>query len=254
MNDTSGLMDRTGSSEQAAADERVRILKLVLEGLIKFIIEKIIVPVGKAVANAAIQAGATAANGAITGGLTAALPTGGSVIGGMVGSVVSGAITAGGSAAVDIIADIGAKLGEAALSVLIDASGELLQGMLPNLTKFLFGGKFIAGIADSFTGALSNIMGGIGGVFAGLLGGIADLWPFDDGGIANGMGWLPKATVAPERVLSPRQTEAFEQMVAANFGNTTAGYNRTVHAPMTVIQAGPNTAHEIKDRLVSALS
>jgi phage-related protein len=37
---------------------------------------------------------------------------------------------------------------------------------------------------------------------------------FDDGGLANGVGALPKYTPLPERVLSPRQTEAFERLVA----------------------------------------
>ncbi|MFD1657002.1 phage tail tape measure protein [Streptomyces caeni] len=37
---------------------------------------------------------------------------------------------------------------------------------------------------------------------------------YDAGGIARGRGYMPKATLRPERVLSPRQTEAFERMVA----------------------------------------
>jgi hypothetical protein len=36
---------------------------------------------------------------------------------------------------------------------------------------------------------------------------------YDEGGLATGKGLLPKYTVAPERVLSPRQTAAFEQLV-----------------------------------------
>ena len=93
MNDTSGLVDRTGSSEQAAADERIRILKLVLEGLFKFIVEKIVVPIEKAVGNSLLQA----ASGALQGGLGAAFP-GGSIVGGAVGSI----ITSAGSAGIDI--------------------------------------------------------------------------------------------------------------------------------------------------------
>lgn len=37
---------------------------------------------------------------------------------------------------------------------------------------------------------------------------------YDDGGVAKGRGLLPKATLQPERVLSPRQTAAFEQLTA----------------------------------------
>lgn len=36
---------------------------------------------------------------------------------------------------------------------------------------------------------------------------------YDQGGIANGLGYMPKATLEPERVLSPRQTKAFEKLV-----------------------------------------
>lgn len=38
---------------------------------------------------------------------------------------------------------------------------------------------------------------------------------FDRGGRANGVGFMPKNTIAPERVLSPRQTSAFEKLVPA---------------------------------------
>jgi phage-related protein len=37
---------------------------------------------------------------------------------------------------------------------------------------------------------------------------------YDEGGLAYGVGALPKYTPLPERVLSPRQTEAFERLVA----------------------------------------
>jgi hypothetical protein len=36
---------------------------------------------------------------------------------------------------------------------------------------------------------------------------------FDSGGVASGLGVMLKQTISPERVLSPRQTTAFEQMV-----------------------------------------
>jgi hypothetical protein len=246
MNDTSGLVDRTGSSEQEAADERIRILKLVLEGLIKFIIEKIIVPIGKAVANAAISIGSQMASSAISGGLGAAFP-GGSVVGGAIGSVVSSAIQSGGGAAVDIIADVGSKLGTAALSVLVEGIGDLLQSALPSLTTFFFSGDFIATIADTVTGALSGLLGGVTGLFGALVGGIADLWPFDEGGIASGMGLMPKATIQPERVLSPRQTSLFEQMVRAEFGaNRNPERRIEIHSPM-YFQGGERTGQQVKE-------
>ncbi|MGC5249473.1 hypothetical protein ACPXB3_21415 [Gordonia sp. DT219] len=44
----------------------------------------------------------------------------------------------------------------------------------------------------------------------------ANNW-YDDGGQAIGTGLMAKNVIKPERVLSPRQTEAFEQMVRSNF-------------------------------------
>lgn len=38
-------------------------------------------------------------------------------------------------------------------------------------------------------------------------------WAYDQGGLATGRGWMAKATSAPERVLSPRQTSSFENLV-----------------------------------------
>ena len=50
---------------------------------------------------------------------------------------------------------------------------------------------------------------------------------FDLGGIGNGVGWMRKAVIEPERTLSPRQTAAFEKMVDRDFvaldGTRTAG-------------------------------
>ena len=36
---------------------------------------------------------------------------------------------------------------------------------------------------------------------------------YDSGGIARGLGFMPKHTLKPERVLSPTQTSAFERLV-----------------------------------------
>ncbi|MDL9938678.1 phage tail tape measure protein [Gordonia sp. ABSL1-1] len=40
---------------------------------------------------------------------------------------------------------------------------------------------------------------------------------YDQGGLANGLGLLPKNVIKPERVLSPRHTDAFETMVDRDF-------------------------------------
>lgn len=55
---------------------------------------------------------------------------------------------------------------------------------------------------------------------------------FDNGGIAAGLGYLPKRTPMPERVLSPRQTQAFERLVdMLDSRGGVGGNNITVHVP-----------------------
>lgn len=246
MNDTSGLVDRTGSSEQAAADERIRILKMVLEGLFKFIVEKIVVPVAKAVGNSLLQA----ASGAASGALGAAFP-GGSVVGGMIGNV----ITSAGGAGIEIAGEVGTIVAESIFSVAQDAIGELLQSLLPGITNGVFGGGLLSMIVDPITGVLNGLFSGVATLFGGLFGGLSTLipgLPFDNGGVAVGTGLMPKATIQPERVLSPRQTESFDRLVdvlsSGRLQNMT-----TIHAPFTVT-GGERGAREARDRLLALMS
>lgn len=210
MNDTSALTDRSQSSEEIAAQERIRILKIVIQALIKYIIEKVIVPIGKAVANAAINAGASAAGAAVN---TQAPGAGG---------IVSSLISSAGSAGVDIVAEIGTDLALAVSEVAIDAIAEGLQGLFPDLVSGLFGGGILQQllvapiqaaleIPLAMIGALTGGLGALFAPLAAIVGGLS----FDDGGVARGVGLMPKATIAPERVLSPTQTVLFERMVAA---------------------------------------
>lgn len=244
MNDTSALLDRSSTSEQTAADERIRILKIVIEALIKFIIEKLVVPIGKAVANAFINAGAGAAGGAIG----ASFP-GGSIVGGMVSSIISSA----GSAMVEIVGDIFTDFSLALTSVLTDMIGELLQGIFPGIMKDFFGGAGAAAIFDPITSILTGIFGPLLGLFGGI--GSAIGFPsFDSGGVAPGIGFLPKATVQPERVLSPQQTASFDRLVSAlDSGRIRAGERSTViHAPITVL-GGTAAGENVRDRLLALI-
>ena len=255
MNDTSGLLDRTGSSTEAAADERIRILKLVLEGLLKWIIEKIIVPISKAVANTAIQFGAQAVNGAITGGMGAAFP-GGEVVGGMIGGMASSAISSAGQASVDIIAEVGTILAESLISVGLDALGGLVKSYAPGFTNNVIGGGLQASIVDPITSALNGAIGGATMLLGGLFGGLASLipgLPFDDGGLAVGTGLMPKATIQPERVLSPQQTASFERLVDVLSAGRFGGGGTTIHAPFTVV-GNERGARDARDRLLALMS
>ncbi|MHC9292061.1 hypothetical protein ACRCUN_06310 [Mycobacterium sp. LTG2003] len=244
LNDTSALMDRSQSSEEIAAQERIRILKIVIQELIKYIIEKVIVPIAKAVANAAISAGASAAGAAIN---TQAPGAGG---------IVSSLISSAGSAGVDIIAEIGTDLALAITDVAVDAVAEGLQTLFPGLMNNIFGGglieQFIAGptnaalqIPLAMIGALTGGLGALFAPLAGLVGGLS----FDSGGVARGMGMMPKATIAPERVLSPQQTVLFERMVAAleRRGSTEPGSHTVIQVGEGAIQVagGPEAAENV---------
>lgn len=52
---------------------------------------------------------------------------------------------------------------------------------------------------------------------------------FDSGGVASGVGLLAKGTLQPERVLSPRQTRAFEAALARDFDGGASQGRSTLH-------------------------
>lgn len=250
LNDTSALVDRAQSSEEMAAQERIRILKIVIEALIRYIIEKVIVPIGKAVANAAISAGASAAGAAIN---TQAPGVGG---------IVSSLITAAGSAGVDIVAEIGTDLALAISETVIAVVAEGLQSLFPDLMTTIFGGGLLSMLLDPIGNILGNtfggLLGGITSLLAGLFGGAATLipgLPFDRGGIAYGTGLMPKATIAPERVLSPRQTELFERMVAALERNPRAATGSTtiVDVGGITVAGGPEAGERVRAGLMELM-
>lgn len=70
-------------------------------------------------------------------------------------------------------------------------------------------------------GLFGNVSGLMGSVGNGVKDWVLDKL-FDSGGLAAGTGFMAKNTIAPERVLSDRQTRAFEQMVRHNFGEGAA--------------------------------
>lgn len=245
LNDTSGLIERSATSEETAAAERIRILKIVIQAIIKYIIEKVIVPITKAVANAAIQAGASAAGAAVN---TQAPGAGG---------IVSSLISSAGQAGVDIAAEVGTDFALAISEQLISLTAEGMQSMFPDLMTGIFSGAGMATLFNPLGGLLTTILGGFMGSFAALLGGgvfggastLIPGIPFDKGGMAEGVGYLPKATNDPELVLSPAETNVFSRFVAA-LERGGFGGNRTVHAPITVLSGGPETAEQVENRLL----
>jgi phage-related protein len=106
--------------------------------------------------------------------------------------------------------------------------------------------------------AIGAALGGLATVFTSVLavGAGAALDAFDEGGVAHGIGMMPKNTIAPERVLSPRQTAAFESLVplldrmTGDAGNRA---NKTVNIG-NMNFTGPNATEKGADSLLSLLN
>lgn len=143
------------------------------------------------------------------------------------------------------------------LSVLLPILTAIL-GVMIQLAVTAIGaaiGSIIPGIGTLIGAAIGAVVGaalaGAAAVFTGLLavGAGAAIDSFDSGGIAMGKGLMVKDTLAPERVLSPRQTESFDRLVAALEGQRG---NRNINAPITVY-SGPGAGQDIQNRLLSLL-
>lgn len=102
-------------------------------------------------------------------------------------------------------------------------------------------GAALAGLATVFTSVLA-------------IGAGAALDAFDEGGVAHGVGMMPKNTIAPERVLSPRQTQAFESLIPVLDRMTGGdGGNRTIQIGSMNIN-GRDPAQKTADDLLSLLN
>jgi phage-related protein len=97
--------------------------------------------------------------------------------------------------------------------------------------------------------AVGAALTGLAAVFTSLLavGAGAALDAFDEGGVAQGLGFMPKNTIAPERVLSPRQTTAFETLVSV-LDRGTSG-NKTVQIGSQNFYGASGTANAAENLL-----
>ena len=260
MGDTSGMSDRHQSSEETVANERVRILEIVIQKLIQYIIEKVIVPLIKAVADAAINAGAAAAGSGIN------------MVAPGAGGIAQAAISSFGQAGVDIASQVGSDIAVNISDILSQMVAQNLMSNFGGTMTNLFGGNMLGGVFQPLGAILGALVGLPTAAFSMLLGGTAGDpanggagaltgWPgaimngvFDDGGIASGVGLLPKATLQPERVLSPSQTRAFDRLVdLLASGDFRGGSSNTFHAPITVM-GGPEAGKQVRDGLLSLLT
>ncbi|MCB8914020.1 phage tail tape measure protein [Rhodococcus rhodochrous] len=122
-------------------------------------------------------------------------------------------------------------------------------------------GTMIAGpIGLAIGAALGAVVGlALSAVAAGVIGSVglgaaAAIDSFDEGGIAHGIGIMPKNTIAPERVLSPRQTASFDRLVDILDGaNLSGGGGRTVQIGSMNVH-GTQAAEKTSDRLLSLLN
>ena len=111
-------------------------------------------------------------------------------------------------------------------------SGGLLQVIEPTYRRVraAYPDAF-AGLPDDRWHPLTNLVAGVGAVRMDW-GGPGGRWPtragYDLGGLADGIGLMPKHILDPERVLSPRQTEAFEAWMDA--GARVEDINKLVEA------------------------
>jgi hypothetical protein len=247
---TAMLVDRSRTSMNEVAQQRLQILEQVISALIQYIINNVIIPIAEAIGQALVSAAGSAAG--------AAIGASGFGLGSQVGGSAANAfIDALGDAGVNIAGQIGGQIADAFVSALVPAIGGII-GSSGLGTTFL-GGAGLGGITGA-GGLLGDLVGTGIGVLATLFASALSILPlvgsgFDSGGVAMTAGLLPKATVLPERVLSPHQTSLFERMVTAletgNMGGSTS--TTTIHAPFTVTGGtqGGQIAH---DRLLALMS
>lgn len=128
------------------------------------------------------------------------------------------------------------------LNVLLPIIQAILGAMITLATTAIGAaiGSFIPIIGTAIGAAIGAVIGaalaGLAAVFTSALavGAGAALDAFDSGGVATGVGFMPKNTIAPERVLSPRQTDSFDRLVNV-LDRADMGRNVTIHAPFTVL-------------------
>lgn len=123
-------------------------------------------------------------------------------------------------------------------------------------------GAMIAGpIGLAIGAALGAVVGlALSAVAAGIIGSVglgaaAAIDSFDEGGLAHGIGIMPKNTIAPERVLSPRQTASFDRLVEIldGAGLSRAGGGKTVQVGSINVH-GTQAAEKTNDRLLALLN
>lgn len=223
--DSSGLIDRNESSKDVVNKERIRILTQVIIGVIKFAIEKIIMPLINAGIQAAINFGQQAISGAVGAAASTFAPGSGGVASGLANAAV-GALGSVAQAGGQIFTEILGSVLTNGLTVLIEG----IASILPTAFGSLFD---IPGLFSGLFGGVAGLIGGIAGGIGGMAGGF-----FDDGGLALGTGYMAKNTIKPERVLNPRHTNILDNLLSSPTVNGSDG-GRKVEVHVQQVFSGP---------------
>jgi hypothetical protein len=70
---------------------------------------------------------------------------------------------------------------------------------------------------------------------------------YDEGGVARGQGFMPKGTIQPERVLSPRQTDLHDRQTVALERLAAGGGNGRMHLTITNWRDGTGYIESVVD-------
>lgn len=139
----------------------------------------------------------------------------------------------------------------ALITVATTAIGAAIGTAIGGPVGTAIGAAIGAVVGVALSAAAAAAIAGIG------LGAGAAIDSFDSGGVAAGVGFMPKQTIAPERVLSPFQTARFDRLVdildGAGLAGRGEGGTKSVNISNMNIQ-GPNAAKETAENLLSLLN
>jgi len=151
---------------------------------------------------------------------------------------------------VNVVLPILIAIMTALITVATTAIGAAIGTAIGGPVGTAIGAAIGAVVGVALSAAAAAAIAGIG------LGAGALIDSFDEGGVAYGTGVMPKGTIRPERVLSPRQTASFDRLVDILDGaglTTGGGGSRAVNIGNMNIH-GPNAAQETADNLLSLLN
>lgn len=246
--DTAGLTARTQTGRQIAEQQRMRILKDVIIGALRFVIEDILMPMLKAAIQAAINFGTQAISGAVGAAASTFAPGSGGIASGLTNAAV-GALGSIAQAGADVFLNILSTVLTQGAGILVEQLGSALTGLMPNLLGSISG--FLSGLGGGLTGGLQMLLGpfiSLGRMIGGAFGGL-----FDEGG-----DW-PTGTFGlnmsghTERVLSPGETRSLDRLEQLLASGSLGGDNSRTEVNTPIYVTGDRAAGEAVRDIVREL-